>query len=99
MQNKPPDDLKPGLYRFLFDHVDATIVFDTDGGIRMMNREARRLPRELVERLFARDAPCALELALFRDEIASLGMSEAEIQVDGRSLSIRGLVYEGEHIA
>jgi nitrogen-specific signal transduction histidine kinase len=100
MQNKPPDDFKQGLYRFLFDQgQDPTIVFNAEGRIRMMNHAARRLSRELVERLFARDAPCALELALFRDEIATLGRSEAEIQVDGRSLSIRGMACEGEHIA
>lgn len=99
MHDTPSDDLKPGFYRFLFDHArDATLVFDTDGRIRLMNDEARRLSRGLVERLFARDAPCALELALFREEIASRGRSQAEVQMDGRSLSIWGLAHDGQRV-
>jgi two-component system cell cycle sensor histidine kinase/response regulator CckA len=94
-----PDDPKPGLYRFLFDHArDATIVFDAKGRILLMNHDARSLPRDLVERLFARDATCALELSLFREELSSLGKSHAEIQIDGRSLSIWGQAHDGQHV-
>jgi len=55
------------------------------------------LPGELVERFFARDAPRALELDLFREEIATRGNAQAEIRVDGRSIAIHGRAHGTRH--
>jgi signal transduction histidine kinase len=99
MPEKLPEERKLDLYRFLFDQArDATIVFDAHGRILLLNHEARQLPGEFVERLFAGDATCALELALFRDEVASRGHAQAEIRVGGRSMTLHGMVQGGLHV-
>jgi signal transduction histidine kinase len=93
-----PEDLELGLYRFVFEHAcDPIVVFDANGRVVLLNREARRLPSGLVERLFAGDAQRAPELALFREEIATRGTAQAELRIDGRSIDIRGRVHGSQY--
>lgn len=92
---KPPHS----LYRFIFENApDATVVFDESNGVIIRNRAARQLDPGLYQRIFAPDAPCAVELASFREEIQSMGRSELEVRAGDRVILMRGRAQGSLHV-
>jgi two-component system cell cycle sensor histidine kinase/response regulator CckA len=94
-----PDDPKLRLYRFVFEHArDPIIVLDGDGRTLLLNRAARQLPDELIERLFGDVASQPSELALLRRRVAAQGHARTEISAGGRSFEIEGRAHDGQHV-
>jgi two-component system cell cycle sensor histidine kinase/response regulator CckA len=86
-------------YQFAFENaLDPTIVFDASGHALLLNREARELSDELVDRLFVNGGPAAAELSLFRAALATRGHAHVEVRVDGRSVVIDGKACGSRHV-
>ena len=99
MRTAATSDPRLRLYRFVFEHVrDPTIVFDADGRAILLNRAARDLPSELVERLFATDSPKAAELAPFRAELTTHGHAHTEVCASGRALTIDARAHGSQYV-
>ncbi|HEY2516635.1 MAG TPA: response regulator [Polyangiaceae bacterium] len=94
-----PESQKQRLYRLAFeDSRDATIVFDAGGRVLLLNRAARELPEELVERLVEGGGPRAAELAKFRDELKAGGRAHVEVAITGRVLALDGRTHGDQHV-
>jgi hypothetical protein len=97
--SSPPSDPRLRLYRFVFEHVrDPTIVYDADGRPILLNRAARDLPRDVVERLFATDVGHSAELASFRTELKAHGHAHVQLSVHGHPMAIDARAHGEQHI-
>jgi len=69
------------VYPLAFEHArDPTVLLDESGLVLRMNRAARALPDEVVERLL-RDPTCAPELEPFRDALVAQTHTHGEVDV------------------
>ena len=97
--SSPPSDPRLRLYRFVFEHVrDPTIVYDADGRPILLNRAARDLSRDVVERLFANDVAHSAELASFRNELKAHGHAHVQLSVHGHPMAIDARAHGEQHI-
>ncbi len=93
------DDPRPGLHELVFEHsLDATVVFDAQGRVLLLNRAARELPDEWVDRLFVGDASHPRELTFFRDQLETRGKAHAEVRVGGRSIAVDGRRHGAQYV-
>jgi two-component system, cell cycle sensor histidine kinase and response regulator CckA len=93
------DDLRRSLYELVFEHsLDATVVFDAQGRVLLLNRAARELPDEWVDRLFAGHPSHPTELTFFRDQLETRGKAHAEVRVGSRSIAIEGCRHGAQYV-
>jgi signal transduction histidine kinase len=83
------------LFELVFEHaMDPTVVFDEEGQVLALNRAARDLPEELVDRLFGGDAPQPPELTAFHSDLEDHGHARAEIRLMSRAYLLLGQKHD-----
>jgi signal transduction histidine kinase len=91
MQARLTPAVHSALFELVFEHaMDPTVVFDEDGQVLALNRAARDLSEEIVDRLFAGDAPSPPELAAFHADLEEYGSARAEIRMMSRAFLLVG---------
>lgn len=99
MRDEAFDRQQLRVYRLMFEHSrEATVVAAADGRVLLLNRAARELPEDLVERLFEESGPRSADLGRFRQDLRSAGRASVEVKLDGRSLAIDGRTHGAEHV-